>query len=147
MGLLDGFKLIELTDKIEDCYLTITSISLKFNRACARTLGLPSKIHLLINDRRLQIAIAPTNKDDEDGVDFTYDEKSRDYPILVKEPKILKAVHGLTVLERDGVNLSITVKGVAYPDEKVIIFDLGEAVESVVKPRKRREKSSKDAKL
>ena len=148
MGLLDGFKLIELTDKIEDCYLTITSRSLKFNRACARTLGLPDKIHLFINDRRLQIAITPADKDDEDGVDFTYDEQSRDYPILVKEPKVLKAVQDLTVLEKEGVNLSLTIKGVAYIDEKVIIFDFGEAVESEVKPRgKKKRIIAKDAEL
>ena len=138
MGLLDGFKLVELTDKIEECYLTITSKTLKFNRACARTLGLPEKMHLFINDKKLQIAIAPADKEDEDGIDFTYDEDGRDRPILVKESRVLAAVNEIAVLEKDGTKLSLLIHGVVYPEDKVIIFDLGEAVESEVKPRGRR---------
>ena len=138
MGLLDGFKLVELTDKIEECYLTITSKTLKFNRACARTLGLPEKMHLFINDKKLQIAIAPADKEDEDGIDFTYDEDGRDRPILVKESRVLAAVNEIAVLEKDGTKLSLLIHGVVYPEDKVIIFDLGEAFESEVKPRGRR---------
>lgn len=33
MSVLDGFKIIELKEKIEDTYLTITAKSLKMNRA------------------------------------------------------------------------------------------------------------------
>ena len=143
MGLLDGFKLVELTDKIEECYLTITSKTLKFNRACARTLGLPEKMHLFIHDKKLQIAIAPADKEDEDGIAFTYDEDGRDRPILVKESRVLAAVNEIAVLEKEGMKLSLLIHGVVYPEDKVIIFDLGEAVESEVKPRGRR-KSRKE---
>ena len=144
MGLLDGFKLVELTDKIEDCYLTITSKTLKFNRACARTLGLPEKMHLFINDRKLQIAIAPADREDEDGIDFTYDEDGRDRPIQVKESHVLAAVNEIAVLEKDGTKLSLLIQGVVYPEDKVIIFDLGEAVASEVKPRGRRKTKEKE---
>ena len=51
-----------------------------------------------------------------------------------------KAVQKLAVLERDGVKLTQTIKGLAYPDEKVIIYDLLESVETVVKPRGRKKK-------
>lgn len=45
-----------------------------------------------------------------------------------------------TMLERNGTNLMLTIKGVVYPDEKVIIYDLGEAEESIIKPRGRKRK-------
>ncbi|MBR3261976.1 MAG: hypothetical protein IKF93_02545, partial [Lachnospiraceae bacterium] len=60
--------------------------------------------------------------------------------IYVREPGILKEIQKVAVLERAGVKLTQTVKGLAYLDEKVIIYDLTESVESVVKPRGRRKK-------
>ena len=140
MALLDGFKVIPLTEKIEDSYLTISARSLKFNRASARILGQPKVIHLLTNEKRMQIAIAPAKEGDEDGVDFTFEESGREKPIYVKEAMILKEIKRLAVLERDGVNLSLTIKGTAYPDERVIIYDLNEAEETVMKPRGRKKR-------
>ena len=58
----------------------------------------------------------------------------------MKEPAILKAIHKLTVLEKEGVKVTQTIKGVAYPEEKVIIYALSESVEEIVKPRGRRKK-------
>ena len=46
----------------------------------------------------------------------------------------------MTTLERNGTNLMLIIKGVVYPDEKVIIYDLGEAEESIIKPRGRKRK-------
>jgi hypothetical protein len=140
MALLDGFKVIPLKEKIEDSYLTITARSLKFNRSTAKVLGLPKAVHLLINEKRMQIAIAPTKEDDEDGVDFTFEEEGKEKPIYVKEQMILKEIKRLAVLERDGMNLSLTIKGTVYPDEKVIIYDLNEAEETVMKPRGRKKR-------
>ena len=143
MALLDGFQLVELQDKVEDCYLTVTEKALKLNRATARTLGLPGMIRFYTNGKRLQVAVAPTNLDDENGIDFTFEETGRERPILIKEPHVLAAVKELVVLEKEGQNLSLQIKGLVYPEEKVIIFDLNEATESIVKPRGRRKQAEK----
>ena len=140
MALLDGFKVIPLTEKIEDSYLTITAGALKFNRATARILGLPKAINLLSNDKRMQIAIAPAKEGDEDGVDFTFEETGREKPIYVKETMIMKTIQKLAVLEKDGMRLSLSIKGMAYPDDKVIIYDLNDAEETILKPRGRKKK-------
>ncbi len=89
MALLDGFKVIPLKEKVEDSFLTITSKSLKFNRATARVLGSPEKVVILSNYKKIQIAVTPANKDDVDGIDFIYEEGGREKPIYVKEPSIL----------------------------------------------------------
>ena len=43
-------------------------------------------------------------------------------PIYVKEHAILKAVQKMTNLERNGIKLTLTIKGMFYPDEKVILY-------------------------
>lgn len=140
--LLDGFKVIPVKEKIEDTYLTISARSLKLNRATARILGMPEYVRFMLNEKRLQIAIVPAEPDDENAVEFasTEEEGAREKPIYVKTPAILKTIQKVTVLERDGLRLTQTIKGLAYPDDKVIIYDLTESVESVVKPRGRKKK-------
>ena len=140
-SLLDGFKIIPLKEKMEDSYLTITARSLKLNMATARILGLPKKVHFLLNEKKMQIAVAPAKTGDEDGVEFSFEEGSREAPIYVKEPAILKAMQKLVVLEKGGTNLSLTIKGTAYPEDKTVIYDLNEAEESLVKPRGRKKKT------
>ena len=142
MSLLDGFKVIPLKEKVDDTYLTISERSLKLNRATAVILGMPEQVLFLLNEKRLQIAITPAKPGDEEAVAFTVDETEgkREKPIYIKEPAILKAIQKLAVLERDGMKLTQTIKGLAYPDDKVIIYDLIESVETVVKPRGRKKK-------
>ena len=140
MALLDGFKEIPLKEKVEDSLLIVTSKSLKFNRATARVLGLPERIKILVNDKKIQLAVTPAGKDDENGIDFAIEEGGREKPIYVKEPAILKGINKLAPLDKDGQGLSLTMKGLVYLDEKVIIYDLVEAEASPIKPRGRKAK-------
>jgi hypothetical protein len=142
MALLDGFKVIPLKEKLEDSILTITSKSIKLNRATSRLLDTPILVQFLINEKRMQIALTPAKVGDENGVDFTFPPEGREKPIVVKEPAVLKAIGKLAVLEKNETNLMLTIKGVVYPAEKTIIYDLGEAVETIVKPRGRKRKET-----
>ena len=129
-----------MKEKVDDTYLTISERSLKLNKATAQILGMPEHVQFLINEKRMQIAITPAKPGDEDAVDFTVEEGKREKPIYVKEPGILKTIQKLAVLEKDGVKLTQTIKGLSYPDDKVIIYDLLESVGTVVKPRGRKKK-------
>ena len=88
----------------------------------------------------MQIALTPAKQEDEDAVLFVVEETGREKQIYVKEPGLLKAIQKLAVLERNGIKLTQAIKGLVYPEDKVIIYDLGEAVETEVKPRGRRKK-------
>ncbi len=138
MTLLDGFKVIPLKERFEDSYLTISEKSLKLDNATAKILGSPQMVLFHLNEKKMQIALTPAKPDDEDAVMFTFEIAGREKPIYVKEPAILKAIHKMTVLQKDGMKVTQTIKGVAYPEEKVIIYALTEAVEEPVKPRRRR---------
>lgn len=65
-------------------------------------------------------------------------------PIIVKEPAVLKAVKQLTVLEKEGMDIQLTINGTVYMEEKTIIYDLTEATEEIVKPRKRRKRENSE---
>ena len=138
MALLDGFKLIELKEKVEESTLTITEKALRFNRGTARDLGRPEKVRFFVNEKLLQLAVVPTQTDDEDGVDFSYEEDSREKPITVKEPAVLAALKKLIVLEKDGQAIQLVLKGSVYLEERTVIYDLTEAETVTVKPRGRR---------
>ena len=140
---MDGFKLVELKEKVEKSRLTISAKSLKFNRGTARNLGLPSRVCFFINEKRVQIAIIPAKEDDDDGVDFSCKDGSREIPITVREPAILEAVKRMAVLEKDGMQIKLTVQGVVYLKERTIIYDLTEATEEPDKLRKQRPKRIK----
>lgn len=62
MALLDGFKEIPLKEKVEDSYLTVTSKSLKFNRATARVLGLPERIKIFSMTRKSSLQLRQLEK-------------------------------------------------------------------------------------
>lgn len=138
VALLDGFKLIELKEKVEESTLTITAKSLRFNRGTARDLGRPEKVRFFVNEKLLQLAVVPAQADDEDGVDFSYDENSREMPISVKEPAVIGTVKKLAVLEKDGRALQLVLKGNVYLEERTIIYDFTEAETAFVQPRGRR---------
>jgi len=140
MALLDGFKVIPLKERFEDSYLTISEKSLKLNNATAKILGSPQMVLFYLNEKKMQIALTPADPPNEDAVLFVSEIGGKEKPIYVKDPAILKAVHKLTVLQKDGVKVTQMIKGVAYPEEKVIIYALSESVEEIVKPRGRRKK-------
>lgn len=138
MALLDGFKVIELKEKVEESTLTISAKALKFNRGTARDLGRPAKVRLLVNEKLLQLAVVPTQDYDEDGVDFSFDENSREMPISVKEPAVMNAVKKMAVLEKEGQAIQLSIKGTVYLEERTIIYDFTEAETAVIKPRAKR---------
>jgi len=140
MALLDGFKVIPLKERFEDSYLTISEKSIKLNNATAKILGSPQMVLFLLNEKKMQIALTPATSENEDAVLFISETTGKEKPIYVKDPAILKAIHKLTVLQKDGVKVTQTIKGVAYPEEKVIIYALSDSVEEIVKPRGRRKK-------
>ena len=140
MALLDGFKVIPLKERFEDSYLTISEKSIKLNNATAKILGSPQMVLFHLNEKKMQIALTPADHADEDAVMFISEISGKEKPIYVKDPAILKALHKLAVLQKDGVKVTQTIKGVAYPEEKVIIYALSESVEEIVKPRGRRKK-------
>ena len=136
MDLLNEFKVVALKEKVEKCFITVSNRNVKFNRATARMLDLPEKVKFLTNGK--QIAIIPTDAEDEDGIDFTFEDSEREKAIIIKEPHLMNKIREMVELEQDGANLTLKAQGTVYLDEKTVIFDLENATETVSKPRGRK---------
>ena len=137
MGFYDDFKQIDLTEEIEDCYVTITRKSLRFNRVTARILNYPSTIAFFFSSdsNQKKLGIAPKRDSDGPGVDFALKKGKRNPPIYVKDLHVLKKLASIVKFEKDGKEIALRVKGEYLPEDNAIVFDFNEATDSFVKPR------------
>ena len=135
--ILGEFNLISGDEKTEDSYVTVTSKALKFNVATEAALGFPGWVKVYLNRKGNQLAIQGTPKGD-DTVEFVTADGRKARFIQIKTPKVMNQINRAMKLEEDGHPISLKAKGMFYPDENVFIYDLDEAVKSIVKPRGRR---------
>jgi hypothetical protein len=75
--------------------------------------------------------------------DLSEGDTAYENSILVRNARVMAEVGKLAALEKNGQTVTLQVKGMVYPDDKVVIFDFVEAVENVAKPRAGRRGSKK----
>ena len=110
MEILKGFKVINLKQPKGESVMTVTSNSLKFNKATAVELNYAPYIKVLLNAKTRQIAIQPCSEKDPNA--------------------------------DNGGKLSYTLNGTLYPDEQVVIYDIGDVKPETEKKRRGRRKKS-----
>ena len=135
-GILTGFEVVELEESRGDSVMTLTSANLKFNKATAVELGFPAYIRMLVNASTRQVAIEPCKENTKNAVPFSKDESKQNYAIVVKMPALLTAARKLADVDKDSG--SISFKGMLYPEDKIIIYNLAEG-----QPTKKRNRKKK----
>ena len=120
-----------------DSVMTLTQTNLKFNKATAVELGFPAYIRMLVNASSRLVAIEPCKETTKNAVPFSKDKTKQTYAIVVKMPALLTAARKLA--DVDEGSGSISFKGVLYPKEKIIIYDLSKG-----EPTKKRNRKKKD---
>lgn len=138
MSVLDGFEVMGLTPGKGKSVLTVTRANVKFNKATAAELNYPPFVKLLINVKTNQVAIQPCTEKDPAAVKFSEEEGKQTYAIVVKLPALLVEFRRLLDFQDD---VYYTIKGVYYPEENVIIYDLNEAEREEKKKRNRKKKT------
>ena len=136
-SILEGFEVVELEESRGDSVMTLTATNLKFNKATAVELGFPAYIRMLVNARSKQVAIEPCKESTKNAVRFSKDQAKQTYAIVIKMPALLTAARKLA--DVDGSSGSISFKGMLYPKEKIIIYDLSKG-----EPTKRRNRQNKE---
>lgn len=121
-SILQGFEVVELEQSTGDSVLTLTSTNLKFNKATALELGYPAYVRMLTNAATRQVAIQPCKENTKNAVKFSKDKDKQNYAIVLKIPALLTAARKMADLGEDAA--SICFKGVLYPNDNVIIYDL-----------------------
>lgn len=121
-GILKDFEVVELERSKGDSVMTLTSSSIRFNKATAQELGFPSYVRALVQAPTRLFAITPCSENTKNAVPFSKNEKMQNYAIFLKVPALISAARKLADVEESKEALSF--EGTFYPEEKAIIFDL-----------------------
>ena len=124
--------------EVDFAVLTITPKSLKFNKDTLNALTSPDFVKVMLNEKGKQLAIQACQAEDRNAIDATPQEGKRVRGIVMKSPYFLSRVARILPLSKDGQPVNYRVAGMYYPDESSVIFNLDEAQEQAVKPRKPR---------
>lgn len=141
ISLLEGFEEVNLEQSTGDSVLTLTATNLKFNKATAVELGYPSHVRMLTNAATRQVAIQPCKENAKNAVEFSKDKDKQTYAVVLKVPALLTAARKMADLGEDAK--SMCFRGVLYPNEKVIIYDLSKG-EPVKRRGGRKPKNKED---
>mgnify|MGYP000419407330 CR=1 FL=1 len=143
MEILKGFEVINLKQPKGESVMTVTSNSLKFNKATAVELNYAPYIKVLLNAKTRQIAIQPCSEKDPNAIKFSNEESKQTYAISIKVPAIQVEFRRMLPFEdENGGKLSYTLNGTLYPDEQVVIYDIGDVKPETEKKRRGRRKKS-----
>ena len=100
-------------------------------------------IRVLLNAKTRQIAIQPCSEKDPNAIKFSNEESKQTYAISIKVPAIQVEFRRMLPFEDDnGGKLSYTLNGTLYPDEQVVIYDIGDVKPETEKKRRGRRKKS-----
>lgn len=143
MEILKGFEVINLKQPKGESVMTVTSNSLKFNKATAVELNYAPYIKVLLNAKTRQIAIQPCSEKDPNAIKFSNEESKQTYAIGIKVPAIQVEFRRMLPFEdENGGKLSYTLNGTLHPDEQVVIYDIGDVKPETEKKRRGRRKKS-----
>ena len=125
-AILKGFEVVELEEGKSDAVMTLTTKNLKFNKATAVELGYPSFVRMLVDATSRRVAIEPCNENSKHSVPFSKNPKTQTYSVVLKIPALLTAARKLA--DFDESSDPVSFKGMLYPEDKVVIFDLTQPV-------------------
>ena len=69
-----------------------------------------------------RVAIEPCNENSKNAVPFSKNPKAQTYSVVLKIPALLTAARKLAEVEE--LTDAVSFKGMMYPEDKVVIFDL-----------------------
>lgn len=139
-SLLRGFNEVSLTVPPTKVTMTVTDSAIRFNKGVAAVLDYAPYAKVLINPKTKQIAISPAEKDEDSAVKFSRPAEKQTLSVTVKDPVIHAALlEYLPLPEAPEGEVSFqSIEGAAYPDDKVVIFDVADAVAGTAKRRGRK---------
>ena len=143
VAILEGFEVINLKQPKGESVMTVTSSSLKFNKATAVELNYAPYIRILVNAKTRQIAIQPCSEKDPNAIKFSNEESKQNYAISIKVPAILLEFRRLVPFENEaGEKLTYSLKGTLYPEDQVVIYNIDDVKPEQEKKRRGRRKKA-----
>lgn len=122
MGLLDNFKVIEVTKATEPACVIIEDNKMRFTKSVAIELGYPAFIRVLLDDAGQRLAIQVAKGNESNVVKFSADKDSQKTSILFQNAVMVDLIRSVMPSWEKGVKYR--VKGVLSKEDKAIVFDL-----------------------
>lgn len=140
MSVLQGFEEIKTVAPIGKVVVTITESVIRFNKATAAALGYPAYVKMLVNEKTRQIAVQACTGRDGNAIKFSKPEGKQTTSVSVKEPTVLAAVQEFFTFPQAGeTEIAFqSITGTVYCDEKVVVFNAGNATAGTMKKRGRK---------
>ena len=139
-SLLQGFEEVRLVKPVGKTVMTVTTNAVRFNKATAAALGFPAYVKVLVNEHTKQIAVTPTTAKADNGIKFSKGEDKQTASISVKDATIVEAVSRFFEIgdAPEGEVAYQSVTGEAHQLDKVVIFNIADAVAGTMKRRGRK---------
>ena len=121
-SVLAGFDVIDLSQTKSDSVLSISTSSMKFNKATAAELNYPSYVRVLVNAPAKKVAIQSCTDKTPNAIAFSQEADKQTYAIILKVPALQAVMRKQLpdLVERK----PISFKGEIYLDEQAIVYDL-----------------------
>ncbi|WP_026645665.1 hypothetical protein [Bifidobacterium sp. AGR2158] len=139
MSVLQGFEPVNPASAAGKAVLTVTPRYMRFNKNTVQELEAPNYVQILTNPHTKQIAIRECSEADPNAIEFVKPSR-KTASVTLNSPVVLNAVlrfFNFPPVADDEVAFA-QLKGMPFPDDKTVIFDVRDCRQGVMKKRGRK---------
>lgn len=125
MGMLDNFKVIEITKTNEPACVIIEDNKMRFTLSAVIELGYPSYIRVLLDDAGQRMAIQVAKGNESNVIKFSDDKEKQKKSIVYQNAVMVELIRSVMPSWVKGTKYR--AKGILSKEDKAIVFDLKSA--------------------
>lgn len=125
MGMLDNFKVIEITKTNEPACVIIEDNKMRFTLSAVIEMGYPSYIRVLLDDAGQRMAIQVAKGNESNVIKFSDDKEKQKKSIVYQNAVMVELIRSVMPSWVKGTKYR--AKGILSKEDKAIVFDLKSA--------------------
>ena len=124
---LANFKTFDFNEGVP--YISVTSNGITFNKSVIMKMQYPAYVRLLINDQDKQIVVQACDENDDKAVQFYKEKANGVLSVRWNAKDLIQTI--ARMCDWDLNQVSYRVSGVFVPEQRLLLFDLNEAITMV----------------
>lgn len=124
---LANFKTFDFNEGVP--YISVTSNGITFNKSVIMKMQYPAYVRLLINDQDKQIVVQACDENDDKAVQFYKEKANGVLSVRWNAKDLIQTI--ARMCDWDLNQVSYRVSGVLVPEQRLMLFDLNEAITMV----------------
>lgn len=122
MGMLENFKVIEITKATEPACVIIEDNKMRFTKSVIIELGYPAYVRILLDDAGQRMAIQVAKGNESNVIKFSDDKEKQKNSIVYQNAVMLDLIRGVMPSWKAGTKYR--ARGVLSKEDKAVVFDL-----------------------